>query len=104
MAELRSAVYVAPYIPAIRPPPANTTGPWYPISCTLVYSVKEAVLVDTPMTTNQTEDVIKWIKIGPNRKLSYIYVTHGYSDHSLRIPLILKQAFPRGSSCSYCSY
>jgi glyoxylase-like metal-dependent hydrolase (beta-lactamase superfamily II) len=94
MAELRSAVYVAPPTPAIRPPPASTTGPWSPISCTLVYSAAEAVLVDTPITVKQTEGLIEWIdKIAPNRKLSYIYVTHGHGDHFFGIPLLLKR-FP----------
>ncbi|KAM0553986.1 hypothetical protein ACHAPJ_007061 [Fusarium lateritium] len=94
MAELRCAVYVAPPTPAIRPPPGNSTGDWSPISCTLIYSAKEAVLVDTPITIKQTEDLIEWIeKIAPNRKLSYIYVTHGHGDHFFGIPL-LRKTFP----------
>ncbi|KAH9991327.1 beta-lactamase-like protein [Xylariaceae sp. FL0662B] len=94
MAGLRCAVYVAPPIPAIRPPPVNGTGPWSPISCTLIYSPKEAVLVDIPITVKQTEDLIQWIeKIAPNRRLSYIYVTHGHGDHFFGIPVLLKR-FP----------
>lgn len=94
MAELRSAVYVAPPIPAIRPPPVNGTGAWSPISCTLIYSAQEAVLVDTPITVKQTEDLITWIEsIAPNRKLSYIYITHGHGDHFFGIPVLLKH-FP----------
>ncbi|KAF2971710.1 hypothetical protein GQX73_g1777 [Xylaria multiplex] len=94
MAELRSAVYIAPPIPVIRPPPVPSTGGWSPISCTLIYSAREAVLVDTPISINQTKDLIKWIeKIAPNRKLSYIYITHGHGDHFFGIPLLLER-FP----------
>lgn len=88
--QLRAAVYVVPPI-QIGKSPGNT---WSPISCTLVYSSTEAVLVDTPITTSQTEDLIKWIDdIAPNRKLRYIYITHGHGDHFFGIPTLLKR-FP----------
>lgn len=94
MAELRCSVYIAPPTPAIRPPPATSTGPWSSISCTLVYSAEEAVLIDTPITVQQTKDLIKWIDhIAPNRKLSYIYITHGHGDHFFGLPLLI-QRFP----------
>ncbi|KAF9873739.1 metallo-beta-lactamase domain-containing protein [Colletotrichum karsti] len=100
MADLRSAVYVAPPIPA-KVPGKDFTTMWSPISCTLIYSATEAVLVDTPITIKQTEDLIAWIeKIAPNRKLSYIYVTHGHLDHFGGIPLLLKrfpEAVPLGT-------
>ncbi|KAI1458713.1 Metallo-hydrolase/oxidoreductase [Annulohypoxylon moriforme] len=94
MSELRCAVYVAPPIP-IKSPSSKAKGAvWSPISCTLIYSSKEAVLVDTPVTTQQTEGLIAWIeKIAPNRKLSYIYITHGHGDHFFGIPVIQKR-FP----------
>ncbi|KAK1718747.1 hypothetical protein CaCOL14_003279 [Colletotrichum acutatum] len=97
MTDLRSAVYVAPPIPTIVPG-SNATATWSPISCTLIYSANEAVLVDTPITIKQTEELISWIEnIAPKRKLSYIYITHGHGDHWFGIPLLLKrfpEAFP----------
>lgn len=88
--QLRAAVYVAPSIPVGDRPGIG----WSPISCTLVYSRTEAVLVDTPITVSQTEDLIKWIEgIAPNRKLRYIYITHGHGDHFFGIPILLKR-FP----------
>ncbi|RTE80250.1 hypothetical protein BHE90_005263 [Fusarium euwallaceae] len=87
MAALRYAVYIAAPIPIANRPGAV----WSPISCTLIYSGKEAVLVDTPITTQQNEDLVKWIhRIAPNRKLSYIYITHGHGDHFFGIPILLK--------------
>lgn len=94
MATLRSAVYVAPPTLAIKPHPVGGTLPWSPISCTLIYSKDEAVLVDTPITLKQTEALISWIeKIAPKRKLSYIYITHGHGDHFFGVP-ILRKRFP----------
>ncbi|KAI1412249.1 Metallo-hydrolase/oxidoreductase [Hypoxylon sp. FL1857] len=91
MSDLRSAVYVAPPIP-IHAPGGKSRGVWSPISCTLIYSADEAVLVDTPITTTQTENLIQWIEgIAPNRKLSYIYITHGHGDHFFGIPVLLKR-------------
>lgn len=88
--QLRSAVYVAPPIPVSDRPGVY----WSPISCTLVYSSTEAVLVDTPITISQTEALIQWIEdIAPSRKLRYIYITHGHGDHFFGIPLLLKR-FP----------
>ncbi|KAF1736567.1 hypothetical protein CRV24_002174 [Beauveria bassiana] len=94
MSSLRSAVYVAPQIPFQLPGPGGKTGLWSPISCTLIYTDREAVLVDTPITIHQTRNLITWIeKIAPNRKLTYIYVTHGHGDHFFGIPVLLER-FP----------
>ncbi|KAI1440900.1 Metallo-hydrolase/oxidoreductase [Annulohypoxylon stygium] len=94
MSELRSAVYVAPPIPIKSPSPNAKGGIWSPISCTLIYSSKEAVLVDTPITIEQTRELVAWIdNIAPSRKLAYVYITHGHGDHFFGIPIIL-QRFP----------
>jgi glyoxylase-like metal-dependent hydrolase (beta-lactamase superfamily II) len=93
MSDLRSAVYVAPPIPFHAVPPSQG-GVWSPISCTLIYTAKEAVLVDTPITIQQTEELVKWIKqIAPGRRLINIYVTHGHGDHFFGIPVVRKH-FP----------
>jgi glyoxylase-like metal-dependent hydrolase (beta-lactamase superfamily II) len=93
MSSLRADVYVAPPIPWTKPN-GQKGGLWSPISCTLIHGQKEAVLVDTPITTSQTEDLIIWIKtVIPFKKLTTIYITHGHGDHFFGIPLLLK-AFP----------
>ena len=92
MSHLRAAVHVAPPIQSLLPDGSGPSGVWSPISCTLIYTDKEAVLVDTPITIQQTRLLVNWIEeTAPGRKLSYIYVTHGHGDHWFGIPLLLQR-------------
>ena len=92
MSSLRAAVHVAAPIPTQKPDGTGPAGVWSPISCTLIYSDKEAVLVDTPITIKQTRILMNWIEeTAPNRKLTYIYITHGHGDHWFGIPLLLQK-------------
>ncbi|KAF1964616.1 Metallo-hydrolase/oxidoreductase [Bimuria novae-zelandiae CBS 107.79] len=94
MSALRVAVYVAPPIPILGPNGKHQNHVWSPISCTLIYSSTEAVLVDTPITTQQNLELIEWIKkIAPGCKLRYVYITHGHGDHFFGIPLLMEH-FP----------
>jgi len=90
---LRADVYVAPRIPiAIRYNGEESL--FSPISCTLIHGSSEAVLVDTPISIQQTEELAAWIKeVIPGKKLKYIYITHGHGDHFFGIP-ILQKHFP----------
>ena len=49
-------VFLAPSMPAITPdvPPGETARPWPPISSTLISGERDAVLVDTPITVEQS--------------------------------------------------
>lgn len=93
MPTLRADVYVACAIPWLKPN-GKEGGLWSPISCTLIHGEKDAVLVDTPITTGQTTDLINWIKKRiPAKRLTTIYITHGHGDHFFGIPTILRH-FP----------
>lgn len=93
LSSLQADVYVAPGIP-IPPSPYNAHNFWQPISSTLIYGEKEAVLIDTPVSISQTEDLADWIDATLNGKtLTTIYVTHGHGDHFFGISTLLKR-FP----------
>jgi glyoxylase-like metal-dependent hydrolase (beta-lactamase superfamily II) len=93
MPTLRADVYVAPPIPWFKPN-GKEGGTWSPISCTLIHGEREAVLVDTPITTAQTKDLVSWIKKRiPGKQLRAIYITHGHGDHFFGIPTLLRN-FP----------
>ncbi|KIW79148.1 hypothetical protein Z517_08988 [Fonsecaea pedrosoi CBS 271.37] len=94
MSSLRAAVYVAPAIPWYKPNGVEG-GPWSPISSTLIYGEREAVLVDTPITTEQTRELADWIArtLGPSKRLTSLYITHGHGDHWFGIPTLVSR-FP----------
>ncbi|MGW7427521.1 MBL fold metallo-hydrolase [Streptomyces sp. NPDC054813] len=51
-----------------------------PLSSTLIFGEEDAVLVDPPLTIEQTERVGDWIERS-GKRLAYIYATHGHGDH-----------------------
>ena len=53
---------------------------WSPLSSTLISGQENAVLVDPPMTVEQTQRVGDWVEAS-GKNLSHIYITHGHGDH-----------------------
>jgi glyoxylase-like metal-dependent hydrolase (beta-lactamase superfamily II) len=51
-----------------------------PLSVTLIFGEEDAVLVDPPLTVEQTRRVGDWIERS-GKRLAYIYATHGHGDH-----------------------
>lgn len=88
---LRADVHVTNRLPiAIKR--LGTSSSFSPISCTLIHGVHEAVLVDTPISITQTQTLITWIEeVIPNKKLTYVYITHGHGDHWFGIPVLRKR-------------
>jgi glyoxylase-like metal-dependent hydrolase (beta-lactamase superfamily II) len=87
-------VLVAPGIPQSGrlPLPDGSQRMWSPISSTLITGVRDAVLVDPPMTTEQAVAVGDRIAES-GKRLAAIYVTHGHGDHWFgAIPLL--ERFP----------
>jgi glyoxylase-like metal-dependent hydrolase (beta-lactamase superfamily II) len=73
-------------------PPGQKEMIWQPIASTLIYGDRDAVLVDPPLTIQQTSSLIDWIAAS-GKKLTTIYSTHGHGDHWFGIAALLDR-FP----------
>jgi glyoxylase-like metal-dependent hydrolase (beta-lactamase superfamily II) len=87
-------VFLAPSIPAITSdlPPGEKQRPWPPISSTLIFGERDAVLVDTPITIEQARSLANWVA-ARGKNLTTIYATHGHGDHFFGASTILER-FP----------
>jgi glyoxylase-like metal-dependent hydrolase (beta-lactamase superfamily II) len=92
---LRWEVFVAPGIPtaATDLPPGTKQGMWSPISSTLIYGKRDAVLVDAFITVEQADALAGWVKRS-GKNLTTIYTTHGHGDHFFGIGALL-DCFPK---------
>jgi glyoxylase-like metal-dependent hydrolase (beta-lactamase superfamily II) len=88
------AVFLTPSIPAITSelPPGEKQRPWPPISSTLIFGERDAVLVDTPITVEQARALSDWI-VARGKNLTTIYATHGHGDHFFGASTVLER-FP----------
>src|SRR5208282_5345905 len=87
-------LFVTPAIPVITPdlPPGMEQRIWAPISSTLIYGKRDAVLVDAFITVKQTRALVDWV-LRSGKNLTTIYVTHGHGDHFFGIGALLDR-FP----------
>ncbi len=66
---------------------------WVANSSTLIYGERDAILVDTFLTTAQSQTLLDWV-VASSKNLTAIYVTHGHGDHFFGLASLLEQ-FPR---------
>jgi glyoxylase-like metal-dependent hydrolase (beta-lactamase superfamily II) len=76
--------------------PEGEARMFQPIAVTLITGEKDAVLVDPPMTREQTEAVGKWIEAS-GKRLRAIVSTHGHGDHWFGTAMLLKR-FPNAKA------
>src|SRR5215469_12802449 len=83
-------VFVTPGIPVASSdvPPGQKQRTYSPISSTLIYGKHDAVLVDTFLTVEQSNDLVKWVAAS-GKNLTTIYITHGHGDHWFGIGALL---------------
>jgi glyoxylase-like metal-dependent hydrolase (beta-lactamase superfamily II) len=88
-------VFVSAPIPVVTSDlaPGETEMKWSPISSTLISGNREAVLVDTPITVDQSKKLLDWI-VKSGKNLTTIYATHGHGDHFFGVNTI-QQKFPK---------
>ena len=56
-------------------PPGRQQRLWSPISATLIYGERDAVLVDAFITVEQAHALVEWVE-ARGKNLTTIYVTH----------------------------
>src|SRR3979490_760872 len=78
--------------PAAWPPPREEWL-WVANSSTLISGERDAVLVDTFLTTGQSQTLLDWVAAS-GKNLTAIYVTHGHGDHFFGLASLLER-FPR---------
>src|SRR6202051_3180750 len=74
-------------------PPGKEELMWVANSSTLIYGKRDAVLVDTFLTTEQSRTLLDRV-VASGKNLVAIYITHGHGDHFFGLASLLER-FPR---------
>jgi glyoxylase-like metal-dependent hydrolase (beta-lactamase superfamily II) len=77
-------------------PPGQEKWTWVANSSTLIAGSRDAVLVDTFLTTNQSQILLDWV-VASGKNLTAIYITHGHGDHFFGLVPLLDR-FPRAKA------
>jgi glyoxylase-like metal-dependent hydrolase (beta-lactamase superfamily II) len=86
-------VFVAPEKRFNAPPPlVGDPQAWDPVTSTLIFGARDAVLVDALETVREATALADWIALH-ERRLTTIYITHGHADHYLGLSVVLDR-FP----------
>ena len=73
-------------------PPGKEDLAWVANSSTLIHGARDAVLVDTFLTIEQSRTLVDWVTASGKNLIS-IYVTHGHGDHFFGLAALLER-FP----------
>ena len=92
---LKWDVFVTPSTPVVTTDfaPGEHERPWPPISSTLIYGLRHAVVVDSFITVKQARAQAEWIA-STGKNLTTIYATHGHGDHFFGASVLLER-FPK---------
>jgi glyoxylase-like metal-dependent hydrolase (beta-lactamase superfamily II) len=74
-------------------PPGTEELQWVANSSTLISGERDAVLVDTFLTTEQSQTLVDWV-VASGKNLVAIYVTRAHGDHFFGLVPLLER-FPR---------
>jgi len=91
-------VFVTPGIPIVtrdKPPDVGVTY-FQAMAATLIYGLRDAVLVDAFMTITQANALADWVG-ARGKNLTTIYITHGHGDHWFGVGALLER-FPNAKA------
>jgi glyoxylase-like metal-dependent hydrolase (beta-lactamase superfamily II) len=95
---LHWGVFVTPGIPIVTRdmPPGVQETYFQAMASTLIYGVRDAVLVDAFMTVKQANALADWVA-ARGKNLTTIYITHGHGDHWFGAGTLLER-FPNAKA------
>ncbi len=73
-------------------PPGKEDLAWVTNTVTLIYGQRDAVLIDTFLSEQQSKELVDWI-VESGKSLTIIYVTHAHGDHFFGLKHLLDK-FP----------
>jgi glyoxylase-like metal-dependent hydrolase (beta-lactamase superfamily II) len=87
-------VFVVPYKPinGLISPMGKSESTWPATSNALISGERDAVLIDTPLTSEDAARVADWVR-ATGKNLTTVYITHAHGDHFFGLTTIL-DAFP----------
>jgi glyoxylase-like metal-dependent hydrolase (beta-lactamase superfamily II) len=82
-------------------PPGKEHLAWVASTVTLIYGQRDAVLVDTFLTEQHSQELVDWV-VESGKNLTAIYVTHAHGDHYFGLKQLLNR-FPNARAISTAS-
>lgn len=82
-------------------PPGTEHLAWVTNTATLIHGERDAVLVDTFLSAQQSRELVDWVAAS-GKNLTAVYVTHAHGDHCFGLKLVLAR-FPQAKALATAS-
>jgi glyoxylase-like metal-dependent hydrolase (beta-lactamase superfamily II) len=82
-------------------PPGKEDLAWVTNTVTLIYGQRDAALVDTFLSEQQSKELVDWV-VESGKNLTTVYVTHAHGDHYFGLKLLLDK-FPNAKAIASAS-